>query len=128
MTTRKRKFKGTVMVSQVQEVEVEIEYDGDEVPEDLVTQRLCEAVSPEGGMIETDVDDVEEITEPTDEDMLREEFGPRCDEFEEGCVVCEAYKKFDSGTPVDELIDTSISPEVLQRTMQEVLQRNGVKP
>lgn len=127
MGMRKRKFRGMVMVSQVQEVEVEIEYDGDDVPEDLVTQRLCEAASLSGGMIETDVDDVEEITEPTDEDRLREEFGPRCDEFEKGCVVCEAYKKFDSGTPVDELIDTTVSPEALQRTMQAVLQRNGVK-
>jgi hypothetical protein len=130
MGIRKRKFRGTVMTTQVREVEVEIECNDDD---DLSTKQtsnnaLCEAASLSGGCFETDVDDVEEITEPTDEEWLDAEFGPRCDEFEEGCVVCEAYKKFDSGTPVDELIDTTINPEALEERIREVLQRNGIKP
>ena len=129
MGIRKRKFRGTVMTTQVREVEVEIECnDDDGLDEADIEQRLCEAASLSGGCFETDVDDVEEITEPTDEEWLDAEFGPRCDEFEEGCVVCEAYKKFDSGTPVDELIDTTINPEALEERIREVLQRNGIKP
>jgi hypothetical protein len=129
MGIRKRKFRGTVMTTQVREVEVEIECnDDDDLDEADIEQRLCEAASLSGGCFETDVDDVEEITEPTDEEWLDAEFGPRCDEFEEGCVVCEAYKKFDSGTPVDELIDTTINPEALEERIREVLQRNGIKP
>ena len=129
MGIRKRKFRGTVMTTQVQEVEVEIECnDDDDLLETKIEQRLCQAASLSGGCFETDVDDVEEITEPTDEEWLDAEFGPRCDEFEEGCVVCEAYKKFDSGTPVDELIDTTINPEALEERIREVLQRNGIKP
>ena len=117
------------MTTQVQEVEVEIECnDDDDLLETKIEQRLCQAASLSGGCFETDVDDVEEITEPTDEEWLDAEFGPRCDEFEEGCVVCEAYKKFDSGTPVDELIDTTINPEALEERIREVLQRNGIKP
>jgi hypothetical protein len=129
MGIRKRKFRGTVMTTQVQEVEVEIECnDDDDLLETKIEQRLCQAASLSGGCFETDVDDVEEITEPTDEEWLDAELGPRCDEFEEGCVVCEAYKKFDSGTPVDELIDTTINPEALEERIREFLQRNGIKP
>jgi SHS2 domain-containing protein len=62
MGIRKRKFRGTVMTTQVREVEVEIECnDDDDLLETTIEQRLCQAASPSGGCFETDVDDVEEI-------------------------------------------------------------------
>lgn len=128
--TKLRRFKGTVVSTYMEELEVEVDvsgYDNEFDLEEAIKDAFAEKATIRDANNGWDVEDIEEVKEPTDEDRLREEFGPRCDEFEEGCVVCEAYKKFDSGTPVDELIDTSVSPEVLQRTMQEVLQRNGVK-
>jgi len=58
---RVRRFRGTVMTTQVREVEVEIECDDDDLDEADICQRLCEAASLSGGCFETDVDDVEEI-------------------------------------------------------------------
>ena len=61
MGIRKRKFRGTVMTTQVQEVEVEIECnDDDDLPEEVITRRLCEAASL-SDWAELEVNDVEEI-------------------------------------------------------------------
>ena len=59
MGIRKRKFRGTVAINEIQEVEVEIECnDDDDLLETKNEQRLCQAASLSGGCFETDVDDV----------------------------------------------------------------------
>jgi hypothetical protein len=61
MGIRKRKFRGTVAINEIQEVEVEIECnDDDDLPEEVITRRLCEAASL-SDWAELEVNDVEEI-------------------------------------------------------------------
>lgn len=40
-------------------------------------------------------------------------FGPRCPNYERGCVVCKAWRQFDKGNKVDVTVDRAAFIEAL---------------
>jgi hypothetical protein len=73
------------------------------------------------------------------EEALTEQWGPKCSEYEEGCIVCDAWREYEnlvtygaSATPtrnlmVEEMTRPPKDPE-MQKAMLKIILTERVKP